>query len=165
MKVDIEGAVRTYGDMVYRLALVNTKNKTEAEDIFQEVFLKLIRYQESIISEEHLKAWLIRVTVNQSHTHTNSFWNKFTEGFDGLVDPKDEKVEMEFSYKESVSDLTRVVMGLPRKYREAIHLFYYEELSVKEICETLGENESTVKTRLARGRKLIENRMGEAYEL
>lgn len=165
MRIDIDKAVRTYADMVLRLAVVNTNNRTEAEDIFQEVFLKLIRYQDSITSEEHLKAWLIRVTINQSHSHTGSFWNKFTGGFNDKVELKDEKAEEELYGMEATSDVTRAVMALPLKYRRVIHLFYYEEFSVKEIAEILNEKEATVKTHLARGRKLIENKIGEVYEL
>ncbi len=165
MNIDIERVVRTYGDMVLRLAVVNTNNMTEAEDIFQEVFLKLIRYQDSITSEEHLKAWLIRVTINQSHSHTTSFWNKFTRGFSSDNEIQDEKALQELFNKEEVSDVTKAVMGLPVKYRKVIHLYYYEEFSVKEIAEMLGENESTVKTRLARGRKILESRMKGVYEI
>ena len=165
MDIDIERAVRTYGDMVLRLAVVNTNNQTEAEDIFQEVFLKLFRHQNSIISEEHLKAWLIRVTINQSHSHTRSLWNKLTRGFGDKEDIKDEGAENELLNKESTSDLTRAVMSLPLKYRDVIHLYYYEELSIKEIADIKGEKEATIKTRLARGRKLIEGEIGEVYGL
>ena len=62
--IDVEEALRTYGDMVYRLALVQMKNRSEVEDVFQEVFLRLVRYRERIEGEQHLKPWLLRVTVN-----------------------------------------------------------------------------------------------------
>lgn len=75
-EVDTEEAVRTYADMVYRLACLNTNNKETAEDVFQTVFLKLVQYKESIISEEHLKAWLIRVTINQCKSVATSSWNR-----------------------------------------------------------------------------------------
>ncbi|MCR4745412.1 MAG: sigma-70 family RNA polymerase sigma factor [Lachnospiraceae bacterium] len=163
MEIDMEKAVRTYGDMVLRLAVVNTNNRSDAEDVFQEVFLKLLRYKESITSEEHLKAWLIRVTINQSHSHTTSFWNKFTGGFSNIDDLQDGSAINELFNKETVSDLTKAIMKIPLKYRRIIHLYYYEEFSIKEISEILGESENTIKTRLARGRKLLKIKMGEAY--
>ena len=64
--VDIDDAVRRYADTVYRLAISNTNVKQDAEDVFQEVFIKLVRYKDTIQDEEHLKAWLIRVTINEA---------------------------------------------------------------------------------------------------
>lgn len=75
-RFDIDEAVRQYADMVYRLAELNTDSEQDAEDAFQEVFLKLFRHKDSIQSEEHLKAWLIRVTINQCRSMVSSAWNK-----------------------------------------------------------------------------------------
>ena len=121
---DMEDVVRRYADTVYRLAVLNTNNKVEADDVFQEVFLKLLRYRESITSEEHLKAWLIRVTINQCRSLMSTAWNKRkvsmeamgTESFEEPVAPE----------TEDYSDVTEAVMELPDNYREPIHLFYYE---------------------------------------
>ena len=165
MKINIEEVVRTYGDMILRLAVVNTKDRTAAEDVFQEVFLKLFRYQKSITCEEHLKSWLIKVTLQRSYTYTHSPWNTSTEALFREEDLLDEETEETMSDTEKESDVTRAVMGLPKKYKEVIHLFYYEELSVKEIAEILGEKEATIKTRLARGRSILEERLGEVYAL
>lgn len=157
-QIDMEEAVRRYADMVYRLAVVNTKDKTAADDVFQEVFLKLIRYQESIKSEEHLKAWLIRVTVNQCKSHVTSIWNKRKVSMDSVVEEATEE-------KKDYSDVTEAVRELPDKYREVIHLFYYEELSIKEIAEALERNEATVKTQLARGRQILNEKLKGEYQL
>ena len=75
----MEDVVRRYADTVYRLAVLNTNNKVEADDVFQEVFLKLLRYKKTIISEEHLKAWLIRVTLNQCKSKVMLNWNIFID--------------------------------------------------------------------------------------
>ena len=157
-KINIDDAVRRYADMVYRLAMLNTRDKYEAEDVFQEVFLKLFNYQESISSEEHLKAWLIRVTVNQCRSLAVTVWNKRRVSLDAVPETA---VEDE---KEDYSEVYEAVKELPDKYREVIHLFYYEEYSVQEIAKVLKLSESNVKVRLSRGRKLLKDALKEEWE-
>ena len=150
---DIDEAVRRYADMVYRLALLNVKNHSDAEDVFQEVFLKLFRYRKCIQSEEHLKVWLIRVTINQCKTMVTSAWKRHNVAHD-MSDLMDQTEE-----KEEYAEVYHMVKSLPDKYRQVIHLYYYEELSVKEIAQILGTKEATVKTRLARARKLLDQKL------
>lgn len=157
--VDIDDAVRRYADMVYRLAVLNTRDKYEAEDVFQEVFLKLFRHQESICNEEHLKAWLIRVTVNQCRSLAATVWNKRRVSLDAVAE-QGEEMQM----NEGESETYEAVKKLPQKYREVIHLFYYEELQVKEIAEVLERNEATIKTQLARGRQMLNKMLKGAFE-
>ena len=152
-EVNIDEAVREHADMVYRLALLNTRDKYEAEDVFQEVFVKLLRYQKSIQSEEHLKAWLIRVTVNQCRSLATTAWNKKKVSLDAVAEMADE------DEKEDYSEVYEAVKELPDKYREVIHLFYYEELQIKEIAQILKRNEATVKTHLARGRQILNEKL------
>lgn len=80
MKYDVEEIVEKYSDMVIQIAYQNSFNKTDAEDITQEVFIKLMKNLHKIESEEYLKAWLIRVTINLSKDYNKSFWNKNTNG-------------------------------------------------------------------------------------
>ena len=157
-RINIDDAVRRYADMVYRLAMLNTRDKYEAEDVFQEVFLKLFRHQESISSEEHLKAWLIRVTVNQCRSLAVTVWNKRRVSLDAVPETavEDEKADY--------SEVYEAVRELPEKYREVIHLFYYEELQIKEIAQILERNEATIKTQLARGRQLLEKNLKGVLE-
>ena len=157
-RINIDDAVRRYADMVYRLAMLNTRDKYEAEDVFQEVFLKLFKHQESISSEEHLKAWLIRVTVNQCRSLAVTVWNKRRVSLDAVPETA---VEDE---KEDYSEVYEAVRELPEKYREVIHLFYYEELQIKEIAQILERNEATIKTQLARGRQLLEKNLKGVLE-
>ena len=145
---DPEKAVDQYADMVYRLAKMNTPTVQDAEDVFQEVFLKLMRHQKSIISEEHLKAWLIRVTLNQCKSRAVLVWNRRRVSMDAVAEIGTEE-------KEDYSEVYAAVCGLPQKYREVIYLFYYEEYSVKEIAEILKRKEATVKTHLARARQML----------
>lgn len=149
----IDDAVRRYADMVYRLAILNTRDTHEADDVFQEVFLKLFRHKESILSEEHMKAWLIRVTINQCRSLATTVWNKRRVSLDAVEEMADETVA------EDYSEVYEAVKDLPDKYREVIHLFYYEELQINEIAKVLNRNEGTIKTQLARGRKLLQDKL------
>ena len=155
--VDTEAAVRTYADMVYRLACLNTNNKETAEDVFQTVFLNLVSHQESIISEEHLKAWLIRVTINQCKSVATMAWNRKRASYE------DAMLMEEPEEQEDFSDVYEAVRELPDKYRDVIHLFYYEQLTVKDIAGILDTKEATVKTWLSRGRKLLGEKLKEEY--
>lgn len=153
-KVDIEMAVKQYADMVYRLAILKTNNTEQADDVFQDVFLKLFRYQNRISCEEHLKAWLIKVTINQCKSSVLSIWNKRRVSLDCLEEQAVDTKSYDYS------EVVEAVRELPSKYREVIHLFYYEEFSIKEISVVLRRKEATVKTQLARGRNLLRERLG-----
>lgn len=157
-RIDIDDAVRRYADMVYRLAVLNTRDKYEAEDVFQEVFLKLFKHQNSISGEEHLKAWLIRVTVNQCRSLATTAWNKRRVSLDAVAEMATDEAPEEYP------EVYEAVKELPDKYREVIHLFYYEELQIKEIAAVLERNEATIKTQLARGRQILNEKLKGAFE-
>ena len=160
---ELTEAYLTYSDMVYRLALVQTKNAAQAEDIQQDVFMALVRYSDRIKSGEHLKAWLIRVTRNACHRHFRGWWVRCSmlledlfhredgDGMEAVPDPGGYPGQED--YDHPFDDLVREkVEQLPENYRIIIHLFYYEELSVREIARTLHLSEQNVKTRLSRAR-------------
>ncbi len=158
--MNLDSIVDRYADMVYRIALSEVKNREDADDVFQEVFVRLVKYIHTLKSEEHIKAWLIRVTINCSKTHFTNYWNKNVGGFSeeqydrlGHEDSELEKVENEDNVV-----YTRV-QELPEKYRVIIHLFYYEQLSIKEIGAALDKKESTVKSQLFRGRELLKAKL------
>jgi len=150
-EASINEIIYKYSNMVYRLAISRTKNKADADDVFQEVFLRLAKKMPKFQSDEHTKAWLIRVTINCSNNIFNSSWFKNTATLEQ---------EIKFEEKEE-HDIYYAVMNLPLKYRTIIYLFYYEEYKVKEISEILNINESTVKTRLARAREKLKIKLGE----
>lgn len=135
-----------YFDMVYKLALSQTKDCTLAEDVTSDVFLKFVESGKDFESEEHIKAWLIRVTLNCSKSVFSSSWFKKTV-------PLLETITAEMPEEES--EVYEAVLKLPQKYRAVIHLFYYEEFSVAQIANYLKLNESTVRTHLQRGRTLL----------
>lgn len=143
----IEYLVEKYADMVYRLAVSRTRDRDSSEDVFQEVFLRLSKNIPDFQSEEHEKAWIIRVTINCSKNLLNSKWNRCVDALEDEL--KEEEIEMQEIYYD--------VLRLPQKYRTVIHLFYYENLSIKEISKILNTKETTVKTWLSRGRKKLKN--------
>ena len=144
--------VQRWGDMVYRLALARTASVPDAEDVFQEVFLRYFRHEEKFQSDEHRKAWLIRCTVNRARSLAASPWKKRTVPLDTA-----EEVGVEDDYREVYS----AVLSLPPKYRTVIHLHYFEGLSVAEMARMLHIAEGTVKSQLSRGRALLREMLEE----
>ncbi len=142
-----------YKDTVFRVAYSYTKNKSDAEDISQEVFLKLYTTSPAFNSESAEKAWLIRVTINKAKDLIKSSW------FSKRCDSSD--AEQVYEINHSQSEVLENVLSLPDKYRIIIHLYYYEEYTVNEISNITGINPSTIQTRLQRGRKLLEKKLKE----
>ena len=134
-----------YIDTIYRLALSRTKSQQYAEDITQDVFVKLISSRKNFESEEHLKAWLLRVTINLTKDLFSSSWFKTTDALSEDISYRDEEK----------SDLYYAVMKLSQKYRTVIHLHYYEGYSVDEIAKITGASPGTVKSQLHRGRQML----------
>lgn len=143
-----------YLDMVYRLALNYGKDPSLADDVTQEVFLRLLRSRTEFQGEEHIKAWLIRVTVNECKRSLGSPWRK-TEPLE------DEAVSVPFPDREH-RELFQLVMGLPPKYRVALYLHYYEGYTAAEIGAMLRIPRATVLTRLRRGREQLKTMLMEA---
>lgn len=151
---ELEQVMETYGKTVYRLAYSQTRTKADAEDIYQEVFLRYFQKRPSFASEEHRKAWLLRVTVNRARSLFASAWFRKTvplEECAAFAQPEERKLD------EALGQLAQ-------KDRTLLHLFYYEQLSTREMAAVLNRKESTVRTQLTRARrKLAEIMKGEAY--
>ena len=145
---------RTYMDSVYRVALNYLKSPDSADDITQEVFLRLLRSQTEFASEEHIRNWLIRVTLNECKRDLTARWRK--------AEPLEAYAEKLSFASTETGDVYRSVMNLPRKYRLVIYLHYYEGYSTSEIAQLLRSKPSTVCTQLERGRKLLKNMLLEA---
>lgn len=137
-------AFTKYADTVYRVAYHNTSDSTDAEDITQEVFLKLLKTPRPFKDSEHLKAWLIRVTINLCRDVARK--KRFSLLSDVII--KDEDSDEENSVLEAV-------MSLPENYRNAIYLHYYEGYTAKETGKILGAKENTVLSWLSRGREAL----------
>lgn len=149
-------AVERWGDLVWRLALARTANVSDAEDVFQEVFLRYFRHEDRFGSDEHRKAWLIRCTVNRAKSLLASPWRRRTVPLETAA-----QVGVEDEYREVYS----AVLSLPAKYRTVIHLFYFEGLSIAELAAALGCAEGTVKSQLSRGRALLREALKEEIDL
>ena len=129
---------------------MRTKNRNDSDDILQEVFLRYMKVWQKMQSDEHVKAMLLRITVNCSNSLKTSFWSKKTEALDETIAAPGELNE---------SNVLEEVLKLPLKYRTVIHLHYYCGYSVKEIAEINKTNPSTVKTQLSRAREMLKNKI------
>ncbi len=140
-----EEAFEAYGTMIYRLAMVYLGNHADAEDVTQEVFVKLFRKAPAFHDKEHEKRWLLRVTANLCLDQLRGPW-------------RSRIVELEESYPvpdQGGNDLAYAVVNLPKKYKGPVHLHYFEGYSVEEISRILRISVSAVKMRLKRGRELL----------
>lgn len=156
----IEEIVRCHADMVYRLALVHMKKPQDAEDIFQEVFLRLVKNLDKLESDEHIKAWLIRVTINCCKSHFTRAWKQHETPVEQEI--LQDRIEAECDEEPADDNVVyQTVLKLPEKYRTVIHLFYFEELSIREISTILKKRESTIKSQLSRGRDKLRQLLGE----
>lgn len=153
-----EDTIRQYSHMVYRLAFARTGNRQDADEIYQEVFLRYIRKQPVFQSDAHKKAWFLKVTVNCANSLFRSPWKRCTE-------PLNEALLSETEEEQPAPDLSMALKRLPPRYREVIHLFYYEELSAEEIGRILHRKPSTVRTQLTRARSILKDILKEeSYE-
>lgn len=154
----IEEIIEKYGDMVYRLALIYTRNNREdASDIFQDVFLLVIKKQKKFNDMEHCKAWLIKSTINLCKK--NYFKRKDILLQNAII--KNESEDTTYQMSAESSKLYECICKLPEKYRVLITLYYFEGFSGKEISEYLGITEASVRKRLSRGRKILKEYMEE----
>ena len=151
--------VNTYGNTVYRIAYGYCRHTSDAEDVVQNVFIKLLQTKTAFQDEEHIRKWLIRVAANESKNLCKSFWRKKMLP----LESSEEAWQEMFEYPEC-SRLYEAVMELPDKYRIVIHLYYYEDYSVKEIAEILRLKETTVQTRLMRARGKLKVKLKEDWK-
>lgn len=150
----IKEIVDKYSDLLLRIAFTYMKNISDAEDMVQEVFLKLVQDYPSFENDDHKKAWLIRVTINLCKNRLKSAWFRKTEPiYDTTLRFTDEE--------KFVMD---AVMDLPSKYRGVILLYYYEGYSIKEISNILDIKESTISSQLQRARSQLKSKLKEDFD-
>lgn len=145
-KISAQEAFTKYSDMVYRLAFARVKNKYDADDILQEVFVRFIKLKKPLTDEEHTKALLIRITINCTKSlFSSSYFKKAT--------PLDEQFSVQIPNRDTLD----AVLKLPLKYRTVIHMHYYCGYRIDEIAEILSIKPSTVKSQLHRAREKLKN--------
>lgn len=157
MRESVELLIEKYKNNLFIIAFNVCKNKEDAEDVVQDTFIQYIALKKDFETEQHIRAWLIRVAINKAKNKNSIFHRRNTL-------PLEDYMESLTFETEETSDLFQTVMELPEKYRVIIHLFYYEDYSVKEISDILKLSENNVKVRLSRGRMLLKNTLQEVWE-
>lgn len=156
MRMETEVLMDRYKDNLFAVAFNVCRNAADADDVVQDTFIQYHTQNRQFDSEEHIKAWLIRVAINRSINVTRSLWRRSTLPLEDYMDT------LSFEAPED-STLFAQVMALPEKYRVVIHLFYYEDYPVKDIAHILRVSEGNVKVRLSRGRALLKNVLKEEW--
>lgn len=154
MQENVREIIEEYSDMVYRIALTRSGTIENAEDIYQEVFIKYNEKVPIFQSKEHEKAWFIRVTINLSKNIKMSAWNRRVVSLDENI---------KFETKEE-NDVFSAVCELPQNYRTVIYLMYYEGYKVGEIAKIMNKREGTIKTWLFRARSILKNKLEGGFE-
>lgn len=156
MRLSVDETFQKYGDRVFSAAFSVCRNRADADDVTQDVFLKYHTTDMDYESEEHIRAWLIRVAINRAKDIAGSFWRRNKVAWEEYMD------DLPFETPED-KGLFEAVMRLPDKYRVVIHLFYYEDYAVEEIAQILKSPTGTVKSQLSRGRMLLKNMLEEEW--
>ncbi len=154
MQKNVNEIIEKYSDMVYRIAITRCGTVENAEDVFQDVFMKFSEKNPKFENSEHEKAWFIRVTINLTKNLKQSSWNK-------KVVTLDESIVFE---KKEENDIFSIVCELPQNYRTVIYLLYYEGYKVKEISDLMKTSEGTIKTWLFRAREILKEKIEGGFE-
>ena len=154
----LEKYFQKYYHVCSRVAFTMIKNRADAEDIAQEVLLRLLLYQPEFKNEEHEKAWMIRTAINLCKDLLKSKWHTSTVGMETLPGAGEPYLQETFLEGD---DTLGAVLELPERYRNCLYLFYYEDYSIREIAGILEAPENTVKTNLKRGREALKQKLLE----
>ena len=157
MRMETQSLVEAYRDRLFAAAFQVCGNAADAEDAAQEALLRYHISEKQFESEQHIRAWLLRVAINCAKNLSRSFFRRNTVPLETYMET------LEFDSGES-QEIFREVMSLPEKYRLVIHLYYYEDYSVAEIGRILALTESNVKVRLSRGRQLLKKSLQEEWD-
>ncbi len=157
MRMETQALAETYRDRLFAAAFQVCGNAADAEDAAQEALLRYHISEKQFESEQHIRAWLLRVAINCAKNLSRSFFRRNTVPLETYMET------LEFDSGES-REIFREVMSLPEKYRLVIHLYYYEDYSVAEIGRILALTESNVKVRLSRGRQLLKKSLQEEWD-
>lgn len=151
-KNQIKFYYEAYSDMVYRLGFTYMKNKTDAEDVVQETFLRLVKQEKAFASDEHVKAWLIVTATNYCKSLLAHWWNK-------REDMKEENTTIPPLHEHN--DVLDAILALPVQLKTSIYLYYYEGYSSKEIAKILKKPDGTIRSYLHQGRVKLKDLLQE----
>lgn len=158
----IDEIMNKYGQEILQLAFSYVKNKEIAEDLTQEIFVKCYKSLHTYKGKSTYRTWLWRIAANHCKDYLKSWYNKnvFTTDYQPIYDcVQSESVEQTVIQDEEDNQLAAAVMELPIDYREVIYLFYFEDMSIREISSVIEVKENTIKTRLKRAKELLKERL------
>ncbi|RPF53193.1 sigma-70 family RNA polymerase sigma factor [Aquisalibacillus elongatus] len=165
----LETCMNQYGHDIFRLVHSYVHNYSDADDLTQDVFVKVYEKIHTFNGESSLKSWIYRIAINTCKDYLRSFQSKqrkLKEKFQQLLnEPEIPTPEEQSIEQETHSQLLLYVDQLPLKYREIIILYYFEELSLNELSEALGLNNNTAKARLRRARERLKLKLEDGGEL
>lgn len=160
MHGQIKERIELYGDYLFRIAYTYVKDRQVAEEILQDVFWAYFKKSEQFRGEASLKTYLTKMTVHRSYDYLRSWKNKKEYLFGQLFDRGETKsAEQSILEHEKSMEITRAVLSLKVKLREVILLYYYADHTTKEISEILNTPESTIKSRLQKGRRELKGEL------
>lgn len=157
MRIETQVLMEKYKDNLFAVAFHMCKNAADADDVVQDTFIQYHMMKKQFEDEQHIRAWLIRVAINKAKNISHSLWRRASV-------PLEEYMETLTFETPEAENLFEEVMKLPEKYRVVIHLFYYEDYTIREMARILKITESNVKVRLNRGRKLLGSILQEEWD-
>lgn len=166
---DIESLIRQYGNDVLRTAYMYVKDIHTAEDIFQDVFIKVNQKLSGFEGNSSIKTWIIRITINTCKDYLKSAWNRRVVP---MMEYQEDAIVSESDYKEVEQQDTnqlikKTVLSLPEKYRDVVICVYFQDMTITEAARTLGIAEGTAKSRLSRARlrlkEVLEGRISDEF--
>ena len=158
--MDLEQLIYTYSDTLYRVAYSYVKDTQAAEEVVQDVFFKFYKTNNYFEGNAHIKTYLTRMVINRSYDYLRSWKHRKNTIFE-VFHTKRRGVDHDVLEQSDSESILQAVFELPVKYREAIILYYYEELQIKEIAGMLQISESTIKSRLQRARAQLKTSLQE----
>lgn len=148
---EIQNAIKCYADMIQKICVLHMKQRADAEDIFQNVFLKYAQSGD-FRDQEHEKAWILRVTINACHDRFRGWFHKQVELSD--------TIDTYAAQPSKLSYLLDILKQLPERYRTVLYLHYYEGYKITEIAEILHKKENTIHTWLRRAKEMMKDTLG-----
>lgn len=159
--VDIERIIKEYGDSLIRMCMIYLKDRALAEDAVQDTFIKVYQKYHTFNKDSEEKTWIMKIAINTCKNYMRTSWFKRVKTGLDLETVSEEKVDVNLLEQEAQKQILQEVAELNYKYKEVIMLYYYQELSTKEIAKVLGVKEAAVRVRLQRARQKLNVQLKE----
>jgi RNA polymerase sigma factor (sigma-70 family) len=158
----IEFIFKEYGENIKALIYTYVKNDAQTDDIFQEFIISVYKNIDKFQKKSTLKTWLYSIAVNKCKDYLKSPIHRLFTSYNDQINTvnKGKSPEQNVIKNEMETEIVKAILSLPIKYREIFVLRYYQSFSLKQISEFIGVNESTVKTRIMRGKKKLQSKLG-----